>query len=391
MSSDRDYTIGCEEEFFLADARSLRIARRMSTPFLRDCRERMGARLARELLQSQIETNTSVCASIAELGNEMRQLRNQVIAAADTHQLAVVASGTFPTADWDGQVNTSKARYRRMLEDFQIIGRRNLLCGLHVHVAPPAGVDRIELMNRALPWLPLFLALSASSPFWRRERSGLMSYRQAAYDEWPRTGIPDHFENEADYAGFVARLTQSGIIENASYLWWTIRPSMRYPTVELRICDMCPRIDDAIALAALFRCLLRMLVRRADLGRSRNSMTRLLIDENRWLAKRHGVRAQLVDIGSGERRPVSSWLQELSALVAEDAAHFGCQDQIASLATIVEHGSSADQQLAIFQGARDAGASRLAAGQEVVRSLIAQTRAGLVARPSQARARNSQA
>lgn len=377
MMSRDQYTIGAEEEFFLAEADSLRIARRFPAGFLRDCKQRMGVRVSRELLQSQVETNTAVCASITELDSGMRQLRRQLIQTADQHDLVVVASGTYPTADWDGQRNTEKPRYQKMLDDFQIIGRRNLLCGLHVHVAPPPGVDRIELMNRALPWLPLFLALSASSPFWRRAQSGLMSYRQSAYDEWPRTGIPDRFEDEDEYARFVATLTDAGIIENASYLWWTIRPSMRYPTLELRICDMCPRIADAIALAALYRCLLRLLVRRPDIGRGWNAMTRPLIEENRWLAKRHGVRAELVDVYTSRRRSIAQCLEELCILLAEDAEFFGCQKEIAGLAAIVDQGSSADRQIAVFQAARAAGASRLEAGRVVVESLIAESRADL--------------
>ena len=377
MTTDDRYSIGAEEEFFLADAQGLQIARRTSAGFLRDCKEQMGVRVSRELLQSQIETNTAVCASIAELGAGMRQLRQRLIQTADQHDLVVVASGTYPTADWGGQRHTQKPRYQKMLEDFQIIGRRNLLCGLHVHVAPPPGVDRIELMNRALPWLPLLLALSTSSPFWRRAQSGLMSYRQAAYDEWPRTGIPDRFEDEDDYARFVATLTQAGIIENASHLWWTIRPSMRFPTLELRICDMCPRIADAVALAALYRCLLRLLVRRPEIGRGWNSMTRPLIEENRWLAKRHGVRAELIDVFTGQRRSLAECLEELCTLLSEDVDFFDCRQQIAGLTEIVDRGSSADRQIAVFQAARATGASRLEAGRAVIESLIAESRADL--------------
>jgi len=377
MTTDDRYSIGAEEEFFLADAQGLQIARRTSAGFLRDCKEQMGVRVSRELLQSQIETNTAVCASIAELGAGMRELRQRLIQTADQHDLVVVASGTYPTADWGGQRHTQKPRYQKMLEDFQIIGRRNLLCGLHVHVAPPPGVDRIELMNRALPWLPLLLALSTSSPFWRRAQSGLMSYRQAAYDEWPRTGIPDRFEDEDDYARFVATLTQAGIIENASHLWWTIRPSMRFPTLELRICDMCPRIADAVALAALYRCLLRLLVRRPEIGRGWNSMTRPLIEENRWLAKRHGVRAELIDVFTGQRRSLAECLEELCTLLSEDVDFFDCRQQIAGLTEIVDRGSSADRQIAVFQAARATGASRLEAGRAVIESLIAESRADL--------------
>lgn len=375
MSHDGPYTLGAEEEFFLANARSANIARSVSSAFQRDCRARLGARVGTELLQSQVETNTSICSSIAELDQQLRLLRGRVIETADQHGLAVVAAGTFPTAEWNEQVHTDKPRYQKMVEDFQIIGRRNLLCGLHVHVAPPPGVDRIDVMNRLLPWLPLFLALTTSSPFWMRYRTGLLSYRQSAYDEWPRTGIPDYFHGEADYEAFVRTLVNAGIIDNASFLWWAIRPSARFPTLEMRICDMCTRVEDAVGIAALFRCLVRLLVRRPEIGRARSSMTRLLIEENRWLAKRYGCHAEFVDIdGSDQRKSVASLLSEVIALTVEDAEHFGCANEVAGLCRILDQGSSAERQLAIYREARDGGASKPEAGKQVTRWLIAETR-----------------
>jgi carboxylate-amine ligase len=376
MSHDGPYTFGVEEEYFLANARSAQIVKRVSPTFQRDCRARLGNRVGTEMLQSQVEINTSICHTSAEADQQLRMMRSRIIETAAQHSLAVVAAGTFPTAEWSEQVHTDKPRYQKMVEDFQIIGRRNLLCGLHVHVAPPPGIDRIDVMNRLLPWLPLFLALSASSPFWMRHRTGLMSYRQSAYDEWPRTGIPDYFHGEADYDAFVQTLVGAGIIENASFLWWAIRPSARFPTLELRICDMCTHVEDAVGIAALFRCLVRMLVRRPDVGRARSSMTRLLIEENRWLAKRYGARAEFVDVAHAgqQRKPVSAVLSELIALTAEDAAHFGCEREVTGLGRILDQGSSAERQLAVYRDARDAGASRAEAGKRVTQWLIEETR-----------------
>jgi glutamate---cysteine ligase / carboxylate-amine ligase len=375
MNHDGPYTFGVEEEFFLANARSAQIVKRASPAFQRDCRARLGVRVGTELLQSQVEVNSSICSSSGELDQQLRMMRSRLIETADQHSLALVAAGTFPTAEWNEQVHTDKPRYQKMVEDFQIIGRRNLLCGLHVHVAPPAGADRIDIMNRILPWLPLFLALSTSSPFWMRYRTGLLSYRQSAYDEWPRTGIPDYFHGEADYDAFVRTMVGAGIIDNASYLWWAIRPSARFPTLELRICDMCTRVEDAVGLASLYRCLVRLLVRNPDLGRARSSMTRLLIEENRWLAKRHGPRAEFVDIGNGHhRKTVSALLSELIALTAEDAEHFGCEQEVTGLGRILDQGSSAERQLAVYREARDGGASKAEAGRRVTQTLIEETR-----------------
>lgn len=287
---DHSYTYGVEEEFFLSHAESGAIATRMPQAFLHEVRRRLGERATNELLQSQIELVTPVCSTTMELANAVSGSRRLVGDIAKRYDLALVASGTHPLAEWREQTLTQKPRYRQLVSDFQIIGRRNLLCGLHVHVAPPPTQDRVDVMNRILAFTPIFLALSCSSPFWNRQGTGLMSYRQAAYDEWPRTGIPEFFAGEADYNAFVQQLVQAGVIENASYLWWSVRVSATFPTIELRIADACTDVRDALCIADLFRCLVRAAVRNSSLGRARMSTTRLLIEENRWQAKRHGVK-----------------------------------------------------------------------------------------------------
>ena len=374
MNGDGPYTFGVEEEFFLADQRTARIVKRAPAGFLADCQARLGAQVGYEMLQSQIETRSAVCQSCEELDADLRRLRLGLIESAGRHRLAIVAAGTFPMAEWREQTHTDQPRYQKLVDDFQIIGRRNLLCGLHVHVAPPMGKDRIDVMNRLLPWLPLFLALSTSSPFWNRGRTGLMSYRQAAYDEWPRTGIPDYFDDEADYQSFVSTLVQAEIISDAGFLWWAVRPSAHYPTIELRICDACTRIEVAVGIASLFRCLIRLLVRQPEIGRARTSMTRMLIEENRWQAKRHGIHAEFVDVHSGHgRKSVAACLCELIELCAEDARHFGCEPGIGRLTQIFEGGSSAERQLAIYRAARDEGEHRAESCRRVTAWLIAET------------------
>lgn len=369
-----DYTLGMEEEFFLANAHSGSIALRMPRSFVQACREDAQGRVAHELLQSQIETNTPICRSPTELAVSARSLRQRVAEIADDYGLSLVSSGTFPLAEWREQVHTEKPRYQQLMDDFQIIGRRNLMCGLHVHVATPDGIDRIDVMNRIMPWVPVFLGLSASSPFWNRQDTGLASYRQAAYDEWPRTGVPDFFAGESDYAAFVHGLARSGIIPDASHLWWAIRPSRLYPTLELRITDACTHLGDALALANLFRCLIRTAVRNPEIGRARTSMTRLLIEENRWQAKRHGKDAELVDsLHGGQRRALAIWLEELLGLVFQDAAYFGCLAEIEQCRRIVRRGTSADQQRVVYRQARLAGATRIEACRAAVHWLIAQT------------------
>jgi carboxylate-amine ligase len=371
---DHPYTYGVEEEFFLSQADTGAIATRMPQAFLHEVRRRLGDRASNELLQSQIELVTAVCADVEALAQAVIGNRRVVAEIAKRYDLALVAAGTHPLAEWREQNLTQKPRYRQLVSDFQIIGRRNLLCGLHVHVAPPPDQDRVDVMNRILTYTPIFLALSCSSPFWNRQGTGLMSYRQAAYDEWPRTGIPEFFAGEADYDAFVRQLVQAGVIDNASYLWWAVRVSATYPTIELRIADACTDVHDALCIADLFRCLVRAAVRNPSLGRARMSTTRLLIEENRWQAKRHGIAAQFIDeFGSGERLPFAERLEQLLALIAEDVAHFGCEDAVAQARRILERGTSADRQVAEFKRVRDQGATRAEACREVARWLAAHT------------------
>jgi carboxylate-amine ligase len=330
----------------------------------------MGAVIAPELLQSQIEVATPILHDCRQAREVLVGLRRGVADVAQAMGYRLLAAGTHPLAAWTEQRGTEKPRYERLLDDFQIVGRRNVFCGLHVHVAVPAGEDRVRLMNRAMRWLPLFLALSTSSPFWNRQRTGLLSYRQVAYDEWPRTGIPDLFEDEADYAAFAARLVRAGAIPDASQLWWAIRPALRYPTLELRIADCCTEVEDALAIAALFRCLVRMLLRRPDLGTQWHGHTRRLVDENRWRAKRHGIEAGFIDEVSGDVQPATEWLRASCALVAEDARALACEDSLRRLGTIVARGTSAHGQLARYEELRGLGASRVEALRGVVDMLL---------------------
>ncbi len=365
------FTFGVEEEFFLANLRTGNIVTHMPRSFLKECQKLAGSLVAHELLQSQVETITPICVGSDELELAVRQLRASVNQIAGQYGMAIVASGTFPLAEWRDQATTEKPRYQQLVDDFQIIGRRNLLCGLHVHVEIPEHQDRIDVMNRVMPWLPLFLALSTSSPLWNRQNTGLMSYRQAAYDEWPRTGIPDFFSDENDYENFVAALVQSRIIPNASQLWWAIRPSSRYPTLELRIADACTHVEDSLCIANIYRCLIRAMVRLPDGGRERSNLTRLLIDENRWQAKRHGMAAEFVDILQGsERKPLREHWQALLEVIAEDAAYLGCEAQVKHAEKIFERGSSAEQQLLVYRAACDNGANRHEACRATVRWLM---------------------
>ncbi len=368
-------TFGIEEEFFVVSPATRNLVRRVPAGLFADARRRLGrAHVAREMLQSQVELVSPIHRDMAEARTSMVAMRRGLCDAACAANVRIVAAGSHPLGAWHEQSATGKARYARLIDDFQIVGRRNLLCGMHVHVGVRAGVDRVALMNRLMPWLPVFLALSTSSPFWNRDRTGLLSYRQAAYDEWPRTGIPDHFESQQDHDAFVDLLVATGAIEGAESLWWAIRPSARFPTLELRITDCCTDLDDALAIVALFRCLVRAHVRRPTLGRARSSMTRRVIDENRWRAKRNGIDARFIDEHRAATCSFRSALSALRALVADDAAALGCSREIAHLDVILRRGTSAHRQLDRYRQCIDAGATRMDALRHVVDWLIATTR-----------------
>ena len=262
------YTFGIEEEYFLALASDGSLAPRIPDQFLKRAKARLGDTVTLELLQSQIEIASPVFGDMDEAHQSMVKLRTGLSDLLATEQLRLVAASTHPLGAWREQLVTEQPRYDQLLSDFRIVGQRNLVCGMHVHVEIPSGIDRVTLMNRFMPWLPVFLALSTSSPFWDQRLTGLLSYRQAIYDEWPRSGVPDFFEDEADYESFIALMQSAGAIKDASFFWWSIRPSMKFPTLELRIADVCTRVEDAVALAALFRCLIATLVSRPRDGRA---------------------------------------------------------------------------------------------------------------------------
>src|SRR6478609_5488044 len=246
------YRFGIEEEYFLSDAESRGIARKISPHFIEAAQAAFPNELQREMLQSQIEVMTPICENMAQARLSLSRLRAGLAAIALDHDMLLLACGTHPSAVWSRQRATEAKRYDGIMRDLQMLGSRNQLCGLHVHVEVPDEDLRIGIMVRMLPYLPLLLALSTSSPFWQGRRTGLMGYRLCAYAELPRTGLPELFVEPDEYRSYVAALVNSGAIKDESYIWWAMRPSMRHPTLELRIADSCTSLDDTLAIAALY-------------------------------------------------------------------------------------------------------------------------------------------
>lgn len=340
------YSIGIEEEFFLVDAGNRAVARQSPEQLFADAKRLSDGRIGREFLEAQIEVATRPCRSLAEAREQVTELRGMVGQVAADYGMSFLASGTHPTAAWRESVQSKKRRYDAIMADLQIIGQRNMFCGMHVHVELPDPSRRFEIMCAMVPYIPLFLALSTSSPFWQSQPTGLRSYRLAAYDELPRTGLPELILNASDFDAYVRALTNAGAIADASHIWWSLRPSLKFPTLELRAADCCTRVDDVVAIAGLYRTLVRYLYERAAFT-GVDPVARAIASENLWQAKRFGVGAAFVTAAGAV--PVPEFLDGLAEVLAPDADALDCGDAIARCKAIASGGTSADEQVAIYE------------------------------------------
>ncbi|MBV8745438.1 MAG: carboxylate-amine ligase [Xanthobacteraceae bacterium] len=353
-ADEADFSFGIEEEYFLADEHTFEVVRESPDALFDAASLQTGKLTTREFLQSQIEIGTNIHSSVADAREELRFLRHEVAKIAHQFGMTILASGTHPTAEWWAAVTAPKPRYIEMMDDLQIVGNRDMLCGMHVHVRIPDSERRIDLMTRLIPYLPLFLALSTSSPFWASHRTGLKGYRLAAYDELPRTGVPPLFRTNAALKRYVDGLIASGAMKDASYLWWMARPSHKHPTLELRATDCCTDLEDGIAIAALYRSLIRLLYTDRGLNANIDDVERAFAVENKWRAQRYGVEASFVsDHGPV---PVSELLDEVIDRVAVHAMHLQCLDDVLGCKRIAASGTSSDRQLQVFEAQNATGA-----------------------------------
>ncbi|MCY4191475.1 MAG: carboxylate-amine ligase [Rhodospirillaceae bacterium] len=372
------FTIGIEEEYLLIDRETRNLASDPPPALFRECEELLGSQVSPEFLRAQIEIGTKVCSSIQEESADLRYLRRTVSSVAEKHGLAIMAASTHPFASWGDQKRTEKDRYAGLMEDLQGVVRRLVISGMHVHVGIDDDDLRIDLMNQAAYFLPHLLALSTSSPFWQGNDTGLKSYRLAVWDELPRTGLPEQFESYGEYIRHVRILVDSGIIEDATKIWWDIRPSHRFPTLEMRICDLCPLVEDALAIASLYRCMLRMLWRLRRENQRWRRYNNMLIRENRWRAQRYGTDGEgLIDFGIGKIKPYANLLEELIEILRQDAEHFGCTDELEHLRTVLARGTSAHRQVATYKAGLESELGSKAAFEGVVDQLLAETSANL--------------
>lgn len=365
-------TFGIEEEYFLTDLAGRCVAQQGVEAFAVASRRALGQCVTREMFAAQFEVVTPVLHRLDEAYDFLSQARRTMAELASEFGCGILAAGTHPLGQWRSVQATNMARYQAIFDDYRIVASRSVLAGLHVHVGVPDGIDRIRLMNRLTPWLPLLLGLSASSPFWDGRPSGLMSYRQAVCDEWPRMGIPDHFRDEADYQRYVKVMTDTHCIGSAVNLWWNIRPSLRFPTLELRIADACPRLQDALCIAGLFRAMLDHALTCAHHDWFDDPLTRILTLENRWRAKRRGLRGLFIEPRSQSTLPFAAWLDQVLACIADQIAP-GERWIMAHARKLARLGGSAEAQLGLYRRARSGGADHRGAVHQVVDTLMQQT------------------
>jgi carboxylate-amine ligase len=367
------FSIGIEEEYLLVNQESRNLEPEPPAALLAKCEEALKGQVSPEFSRSQIEVGTRVCNSMQEARDELVKLRSTVAKIAAEFGLAPIAASTHPFAQWQSQQHTDKERYNILAEDLQQVARRLVISGMHVHVGIEDDDLRIDLLGQAAYFLPHLLALSTSSPFWEGNRTGLKSYRLSVFDELPRTGIPHQFGSYSEYQRTVELLVSAGLIEDATKLWWDLRLSARFPTLEMRITDVCPLLADGISIAALFRCILRMLYRLRRQNQRWRHYPPFLVRENRWRAQRYGIEQGLVDFGKGALVPFPVLLEELFDLVAEDAAYFGCVAEVKHAREILARGTSADRQLARFEAVKELGGSEQAALVAVVDGILDDT------------------
>lgn len=377
-TTEPSFTIGIEEEYLLVDLESRDLAIEPTEDILTECERRLPGHLVTpEFLRSQLEVGTCICRNITEARNALHELRGTVSEVARGHGLGLMASSVHPFADWHQLKHTPKERYEAIARDMQATVRRMMICGMHVHCAIEDKELRIDLMNQATYFLPHLLALSTSSPFWRGEESGLKSYRVSVFDGVPRTGLPDKFESYGEFERLVDTLVEAGALEDGSKLWWDVRPSAKFPTLEMRLTDVCPLVEDSLTIAALYSCILRMLYRLRRNNQRWRIYPQTLVEENRWIAQRFGVAGKLIDFGIPAPVPAADLIEEIISLTAEDAAYLGCEKEVQHAREIVRRGTSADRQLALYHQSIERGDSKKEALVKVVDQVLNETISGI--------------
>jgi carboxylate-amine ligase len=349
------YTLGVEEEYQLLDPETFDLVQHIDTMLDAVTGHELEARINAELMQSVLEITTPVCHTAGDVMRWLTKLRGYVTEIAHEQDTRVGSAGTHPFSLFERQRITAKDRYRALIDQLQYVARRELIFGMHVHVAVDEPEKAVQVVNGLLPHLAPLLALSASSPFWRGEPTGLASSRQMVFSAFPRSGPPPRFRDYADYASVVGQLEHSGCIADYTHIWWDIRLHPRLGTIEIRICDAVTRVEDAVAIAAYCQALVKQLCERHDAGEKIPTYHRILTSENKWLAARYGLEAPVMDLATASRNrvPVARLIRRTVSELRPHARELGSERELEGVLAILGRGSSSDRQLRVYNANRD--------------------------------------
>lgn len=346
------FTLGIEEEFQIVDPQTRELRSHVSE-MLEEGRMLLGEQIKPEMIQSQIEVGTGICKNIQEARADISRLRSIISSLARKGGLEIVAASTHPISHWSEQKIFDDERYQLLIQELQTVARSLLIFGLHVHVGIADRERAIHIMNAARYFLPHVLALSTSSPFWMGHNTGLKSYRSEIFKQFPRTDIPDHFDSYGAFQRYVDLLIKTGCIDNGKKIWWDVRPHPFFPTLEFRVCDIPTRVDDTIAIAALFQAIVAKLNKLIDKNLGFRLYRRMLVQENKWRAVRYGLDGKLIDFGKQKEVPVRDLILELLEFVDDVLDDLGSRSEVEHVHTILERGTSADEQLQVYKETGD--------------------------------------
>src|SRR5947207_962325 len=313
----------------------------------------LGEQIKPEMIQSMVEVGTGICNNIQEARADITRLRSVIYSLAEKNGLKIVAASTHPISRWQDQTVFEDERYEMLVEELQNVARSLLIFGLHVHVGVADPERRIHIMNAARYFLPHVLALSTSSPFWMGHNTGLKSYRTEIFKQFPRTDIPDHLDSSSGFQRYVDLLIRTGCIDNGKKIWWDIRPHPYFPTLEFRVCDIPTRVDDTIAIAALFQAIVAKLNKLIDKNLGFRLYRRMLIQENKWRAVRWGLDGKMIDFGKQKEVPVKDLILELLEFVDDVLDELDSRKEVEHIHSIMERGTSADEQLQVYKETGD--------------------------------------
>jgi len=344
----KQFTLGIEEEFQIVDPVTRELKSHVSE-ILDEGKLLLGEKIKPEMIQSMIEVGTGVCANIQEAREDLTKLRCIISSLARKKGMEIVAASTHPFSKWSEQEIYEGDRYKLLVDELQMVARSLLIFGVHVHVGVPDLDRRIQIMNAARYFLPHILAMTTSSPFWLGFNTGLKSYRSEVFKKFPRTEIPDEFESYQQFQSYVDLLVKMNCMQDGSKLWWDVRPHHLFPTLEFRICDIPTRVDDTIAVAALFQAIVAKLTILFDKNLGFRIYHRRLILENKWRAIRYGLDGMLLDLGKQKEVPVKDLIRELLEFVDDVLDPLDSRKEVEHIHTILERGTSADDQLRVFE------------------------------------------